>query len=233
MMTLDDYRFVFIVTYARSGSTLLQSLINTAPGVQLRGENMGALLHIFRACNALHETALRGRKDQTAEVDNPWFGAGEIEVQGACRQMLNLFLRRVLKPQPGVAVTGFKEIRHLPFHIPRDEEFAAYADFLLERFPRARIVCNSRDATAVSRSAWLRNEDPQRIGKAVRAADDRFRALAARSERCLHMQYEDYVASPAPLQEMFDFLELPFDAARVQAVLDKPLTHAIPAASTD
>ena len=32
-----DLDYVFVVTYARSGSTLLQALLNACPGVQIRG----------------------------------------------------------------------------------------------------------------------------------------------------------------------------------------------------
>lgn len=225
-MKLDDYRFVFIITYARSGSTLLQSLVNTAPGMQLRGENTNALLHIYRACSAIGKTAQRGRKDRTAAVDNPWFGASQVESQKICTRMLNMFLQHVLRPDPGIVVTGFKEIRHTPAQIAKDEEFHSYMDFILNRFPGARIVCNSRDADSVSQSSWLQKEDPERVRNWVARCDRRFQDLVARSDACLHMQYEDYTTSSAPIRHMFEFLDLTYDEDRIRAVLEKPLVHA-------
>ena len=226
-MKLSEYRFIFIVTYARSGSTLLQSLINTAQGVQLRGENTGALLHIHRACSALSETARRGQSERTRDVDNPWFGANEIEAQKATNRMLNAFLQHVLRPAPGVKVTGFKEIRHGPPLIAKDNDFHSYMDFILRRFPDARIVCNSRDPERVTQSGWLRQEDPERVRRSVETCDRRFKDLVARSDACLHMQYEDYTTDMAAIQRMFDFLDLSYDEERVRKVLDKPLLHAL------
>ena len=44
-MTARDY--VFVMTYGRSGSTLLMGLLNTIPGYLIRGENDDALRFLF------------------------------------------------------------------------------------------------------------------------------------------------------------------------------------------
>ena len=59
-MILSDYSYIFIVTYAKSGSTLLQSLINAAPGVDIKGENTNALYHLYKSYASLALTAERG-----------------------------------------------------------------------------------------------------------------------------------------------------------------------------
>ena len=45
--------FVFVVTYGRSGSTLLQNVLNTIPGYCIRGENANTLAHLAKACHAV------------------------------------------------------------------------------------------------------------------------------------------------------------------------------------
>ncbi len=221
---LKDYRYIFIITYARSGSTLLQSLLNSAEGVQIRGENANALYYTHQACLAIADTRKRGLPN-TAEPDHPWYGADQVKPWKAMKRLLNTFVDEVLTPDEGITVTGFKEVRHNSFFMS-GEQFQDYMDFLLEEFPEARILCNSREAEKVSQSGFLKSRDPDIVRRDVEMADGWFRTLCARSDRCLRMQYEDYIADPDLLRDMFAFLELPYDADRVRAVLDKPLTHA-------
>lgn len=224
-MPLCDYRYVFVVTYARSGSTLLQSLLNSVEGVQIRGENQNALFHLFRSCTALRDAAGRGRAGRQVARDMPWFGAGSIKPQKYIAGVLDRFVSLALCPDPSVKVTGFKEIRYIPFHMKNDE-FDHYMDFLLEHFPDARIIFNSRNAEAVSRSGWHVQEDPVRLMESVRQSDARFAAYAVKSEQVRHMFYDEYVADHSHIRRMFEFLDLSFDEGSVEAVFAKPLTHA-------
>jgi Sulfotransferase family len=224
-MSRLNFRYVFLVTYARSGSTLLQSLINAAPGVQMRGENNNCLLHLFRSWDAVQDTALRGRFGQQSSPDEPWFGAGAVKPVWYLNSMLDRFVNTVLCPDPEVKVTGFKEIRYIPFYM-KNEEFDQYMDFMLENFPDARIVFNSRDAEAVSKSGWHVKEDPVKLMETVRQSDARFAAYAAKSDKVLHLRYDEYVKDHSHIRRMYEFLDLPFDADRIEAVFAKPLTHA-------
>ena len=38
---------VFVMTYGRSGSTLLMGLLNSIPGYLIRGENRHAMRHLY------------------------------------------------------------------------------------------------------------------------------------------------------------------------------------------
>ncbi|MFT7595551.1 MAG: hypothetical protein ACI8R4_002880 [Paracoccaceae bacterium] len=221
---LNDYRYIFIITYARSGSTLLQSLLNSAQGVQIRGENANALYYTYQTCRAISETRERGLP-KTAQPDHPWFGAEQVKPWRALKRLLNTFVDEVLAPDEGIIVTGFKEVRHNIFYMS-GEQFQDYMDFILRNFPDSRILCNSRDGEKVSQSGFLKAKDPDVVRRDVRTADGWFKTLCARSNRCLHLQHEDYIADPDKLRDMFAFLDLPYDADRVRAVLDKPLTHA-------
>ncbi|PQO21824.1 hypothetical protein C2I36_16295 [Rhodobacteraceae bacterium WD3A24] len=136
---LDRLRFVFIVTYGRSGSTLLQSLLNSAPGVMLRGENGNALFHVFRAWKVLEDTAFRGRTSFQSDPDRPWFGAADVAPAKFRDAALRAFVSDVLAPPASARVSGFKEIRYGKDSM-NDTEFSGYMEFLLEQFPMARIV---------------------------------------------------------------------------------------------
>lgn len=40
--------YLFVVTYGRSGSTLVQGLLNSIPGYLIRGENRGVLYRLYQ-----------------------------------------------------------------------------------------------------------------------------------------------------------------------------------------
>lgn len=220
-----QYRYVFIVTYGRSGSTLLQSLMNSCPGVQIRGENHNALFHLHRALNSATETRKFGRHPQTKEPDEPWFGASHVKPVAFEGGVLASFVRNVLAPDPGTDVTGFKEIRYNRSFISKPQ-FAPYMDFLLTRFPQAKVVFNSRRASDVAKSAFFAERNSTDIADWVAEADHNFAAYNQGSDKTIHMQYEDYVEDHRLVHQMLDFLNLNWTAEAVERVFAKPLTHA-------
>ena len=217
--------YVFIVTYGRSGSTLLQNLLNAIEGYCIRGENANALFHLMQSWHAI-ETAppIRGmRKSQAPSAgDHPWYGAEMIRAEHYGRALANFFVREVLKPGEGVRVCGFKEIR---FHA-HPKMFLPYLNFIHRFFPAARFVFNTRDHAAVARSGWWADMDPDTVKAQLVAAEDlfeRFRAL--RPDCTIRLHYDDYVADRSRLSALFDFLGEPFDRATVDRILDHRLTH--------
>ena len=92
-------RHLFIVTYGRSGSTLLQNLVNSIPGYEIRGENNNALLHYFRAWKAIEGsetlTQMRNAKTPTDQT-HPWFGGEKIFPKQMGRTLTRNFVANVL-----------------------------------------------------------------------------------------------------------------------------------------
>ena len=223
--TWKELGYVFVVAYARSGSTLLQSLINSCPGVQIRGENYNALYHLYRAIAAVGAARDERGDARTSAPDDPWHGADLIKPRMFEARLLQGFVRRVLAPAPETRVTGFKEIRYNPLFVP-DDQFAPYMDFLLTAFPRARIVFNSRRAEDVATSSFVAKQGPARVIDWVGQTDARFASFAAGSDRAILMRYEDYVADHRLIHGMLDFLGLDWTPEAVERVFAKPLTHA-------
>lgn len=225
-MPLDDYRYVFVITYARSGSTLLMSLINQAEGVCIRGENNAALYHLYRAVDAIDDTAFRGRTSKQEEPDRPWFGAQLVKPFRFRNRLLNTFIGSVLVPPEGTRVIGCKEIRHdMPFR--SDEDFAGYINFLLEWFPNSKIVFNTRNADSVSQSAWLKDLPVDGVKRMVANCDRRFEAaMEEHPDSCFLVNYETFTDDPTRYKALFDFLDLPYEPEKIERVLNKPLTHS-------
>ena len=77
--------FVFVVTYGRSGSTLLMGLLNSIPGFLIRGENWDALHHLFRFHQTLEDGSRRWEPARLRQRTHPFFGAGDFPVERSLR----------------------------------------------------------------------------------------------------------------------------------------------------
>jgi len=222
-MHLNDYRYVFVLTYGRSGSTLLMKILNAVEGVDIRGENHNTLFWLYRAIDAA-ERARSHPGAVASDKANPWYGARAIDSKGFTRATLEAFVANVLRPPPGTVVTGFKEIRHTD-RMMDAESFAGYVDFLLAHFPGARIVFNTRDAQAVARSGWFRNMDPEVVISLVETSNGWFRAAAERHDGCFVIDYADVVENGPKVADLFTFLGFEHDPQAVERILAVPLTH--------
>ena len=56
----EDLGYLFVLTYGRSGSTLLQGILNSIPGYLVRGENRQILFHLHE----FHRTGVAERREQ-------------------------------------------------------------------------------------------------------------------------------------------------------------------------
>lgn len=225
---------VFVVTYGRSGSTLLQAILNDIDGYCIRGENQNALQHLAQAWITLtdsDEIAKRRRLGADAAApgipgfgtpEDPWFGAESIRPDALAARLGAAFVDTVLCPPPGTRVTGFKEIRYSarPGFLPRQ------LGFMRRAFPGARFVFNTRDPEAVARSGWWADLDPARVMAELSAADRAFAAYVERHpDHAMLVHYDTYRDTPEALRGLFAFLEEPFDRDRVAAVMARPLAH--------
>lgn len=222
--------YVFVVTYGRSGSTLLQNLLNSIPGYCIRGENAGTLSHLARAWQMVDdEEAMRGARASGVATDttHPWYGAELMRPAVYGRALADVFAREILHLPKGVKVAGFKEIR---YHI-QPWLFRPSLQFLRAFFPQARFIFNTRNHDAVAKSGWWAEIPKATVLAKLVEAETLFDAwIANHPSRCLKLHYDDYVGQPEALRPLFDFLREPFDAAQVASVLDQRLTHLHPPA---
>jgi len=224
--------YVFIVTYGRSGSTLLQNVLNHIDGYCIRGENSNTLASLARAWNAVDQDRvmqrLRRQKTATAPSD-PWYGAENVDPAQYGRMLADTFVRAILQPGPDTRVAGFKEIR---FH-HNPEFFNRYMTFMRRFFPKARFVFNTRDHAAVARSGWWAQQDAATVIAKLERAEQLYAAAAERfPRRSLRLCYDDYNGNPEALRPLFDFLGEPFDGDMVARVLARRLDHLQAPAAT-
>lgn len=204
--------YVFVVTYGRSGSTLLMGVLNSIPGYLLRGENWDALHHLYRFHTTLADGSRRWDPARLRQRTHPFFGAGDFPVRRSLEGIRRLVLDTVLRPREDTRVTGFKEIRW--YH----EDVEDYVAWLREVFPGARFVVNTRDHDEVRRSGWWAR-NPENADQ-LPVVEARILALAeGLGEAAYRVHYNDYVADPTRLRGLFDWLGEPFDEAAVRKVL--------------
>lgn len=210
----DDLGYLFVVTYGRSGSTLVAGLLNTLPGYLIRGENRDALHHLFRFHQTLVTESSRGSKAKLRQRTHPFFGIADFPPEKSLAGIRRLVLDTVLRPKPDTRVTGFKEIR---WYHPDLEEYVAW---LREVFPGARFLVNTRAHADVLRSKWWAEGDVEQNAEHLAVIERRMLALAeSLGDAAYRIHYDDYVADPTVLQGLFAWLGEDWDEAAVRATM--------------
>jgi hypothetical protein len=207
---------VFIVTYGRSGSTLLLGVLNSLPGYLIRGENRDALYHLYM----FHSVCAADRAKQRTgshpdDTRNPFFGIRNFPGNKSIAGIRRLVTETLLRPQADTRVTGFKEIRWYQPDLPE------YVAFLQRVFPGARFIVNTRNHAEVAKSKWWADhEDAHGTLAALEAS--LLELAASLGDAAYHVHYDDYVADPSVLRGLIGWLGEEYDEARVAEVMGVP-----------
>lgn len=208
----ESLDYVFVVTYGRSGSTLLMGVLNSLPGYLLRGENWDALHHLYLFHRTLDEGSRRWEPARLRQRTHPFYGAGDFPASRSLAGIRRLVVDTVLRPKADTRVTGFKEIRWYR------EDVEEYVAWLREVFPGARFVVNTRDHAEVARSGWWAKHPEH--AEQLPAIEARILALGeGLGDAAYRVHYDDYVADPTTLRGLVEWLGETFDEERVREVL--------------
>jgi hypothetical protein len=171
-----DRRHIFIISYGRTGSTLLMALLSNHPGVLVRGEN-GMVMRQFEN---VFETLLAKHDPDAVHTSNAYYGAhrfSESHLTTLLREFTEAFLAGD-KSLEGISVLGFKEANYDCVVLDDNGEARRYdnADisfvekvirkdlcFLRRLFPNCLFVFNTRDPADVVRSDFQTGRDARRI----------------------------------------------------------------------
>ena len=216
------YKHILVVTYGRSGSTLLQGLLNSIPGTLVRGENGNVFLTFFEIVQ--HMRSMRSNHANAFTANRPWFGISEISdstLMDALRPAARAILLGDLVSEASLLCLGFKEIRYDEL----GDIFEDYLNFLQELFPEAAVIFNTRDLAATSGSGWWRDRYAGEVHAHLSEVHNQFSAFAAGRSNCFEIHYEDVVGKSHRLRELFVFLGAEYDENRVEAVLSQPHSY--------
>jgi hypothetical protein len=183
-------RFVFVVTYGRSGSTLTQGMLNTLPRTLVRGENNLYLLPVFRAYNGLETFKNKFGGPGAAKASSAFYGLREVDLDAFAASVRQLVQQQLLGD---VAVSnvdrlGFKEVL---WHRIKPKEWSDFFGFMDLAFDEPLYVLNRRDVAMTSTSGFWQKKEPgvaeQQISR-VRRLQDFLRD--SRADRCVDTQFE-------------------------------------------
>lgn len=209
----DHLQYVFVVTYGRSGSTLVQGILNSIPGYLIRGENNGTIEALSRNFDLLNRR--RAELKGGGKPTHPWFGMKSYSREEAAAGYRRFMLDVLLKPAPDTRVLGFKEIRWW------SRDLTETLALTREIFPGARFVFNTRHVEDVIASKWWAEQKADAVRAKIADREARMdQAYAALGDEAVYrIHYDDFVADPEQLRGLFAWLGESFDRDRIDEVL--------------
>jgi hypothetical protein len=209
-------RYVVIVSYGRTGSTLLQGVLMTAPHVLVRGEQGGTVAHLQAWYSDLCRHQRRLAKRYELSRLHPFFGIGGFPRDEALRRLRALLNETLLRPRIDTAVVGFKENRW-------PEDVGASLQFIRQLLPGVRFIVNTRDQAAVATSGFWRRRG--NAASEVRRRHDAIVAAARGHDDVYFVHYDEWVRQPECLRGLFEWLGIEFRPDRVAEVLRRPHSY--------
>lgn len=203
--------FVFVVTYGRSGSTLVQGMLNQMPRTLVRGENGLYVQHLFRAWRAADDIRQKRKGPTSRKPTNAFFGINALTRKRFVRSAHRLVVGGLLgaEDEKDYDRLGFKEVE---WHHLTPEETAPFFDWLDEVCPGATYVLNTRDVEQVMGSGFWQRRDADEAKAAIdRVIEIQDHLRETRPDRVLETRYEvitgeDRAASDAALKDLAEFV---------------------------
>jgi hypothetical protein len=161
---VSKFDFLMVVCVGRSGSTLVQGLLNAVPGVLIRGENGFFLHELFRAYRrAAVAKKSKGSQDKM-EPTSPWFGANLLRPDALARRLGEAAVEQLCHGEAASTV-GFKEIRWGQLGVREAGHFVHFCELA---FGRCGWVLHTRPPEQVRLSGWWRDAPARKSRAACR-----------------------------------------------------------------
>lgn len=214
------FRSLYVVTYGRSGSTLLTGYLSMLPGVDLRGENYLYMLPMAQSDERIKQLAALRYADRH-KTASPWYGSQQTSYRRFRRQLKALLLNQLYPKRPIPKTLGFKEIRWWYRLTP--ERFESDLNWLTGLFPRGGIVFLTRDLEKVFAGAWWaemtqaeRADTEPKVRLFEQLASE---YVAANPDRAIHVTYEGFTTDESVARELTEFLGFTYKPERWRKAL--------------
>ena len=222
-------RYTIVLSYPRSGSTVIQSLLNTVDGYCIRGEYMGAItsltdfIDVIRLSTTDVKDVVGGN---TLIPSSPLFGISEVKESEVVESLRKFYVNLILKPPPLTEVVGWKENFISP--LTNGEKYAnTMLGILRDMFPNANYVINIRNPDDVSRSAvWKQSvsarEDIERCRNwLIGVHESGYLGQGA----SLLIDHDEWRGNPQLLYRQLNGFGIPVLLENTERVLGEQLTH--------
>jgi len=217
-----SYKYVFIITYGRSGSTLLQGLLNSIDSYYIKGENYNFCYGFFKSYQSLLNTVNEFGNEGSYYVTSPWFGAFEFNADGFIDSIRPIILEQLFPDSKCDNKTlGFKEIRY----VPGDEDgvhakdLLHYLEFMEKIFSNSTFILLTRKHDEVANSAWWKSSDKKRLAEKLKIFEETAFSFGEGRSNFTHIDYADVVSNNANVERLFGFLGQKYNAENVNKVL--------------
>ena len=201
-----DYRerdFVVVLAMGRSGSTLLQGVLNTFPNFLIRGENNLFIAHLYRTYNDL--VIARNFASTATTPAHPWFGCEELDAEMFILDCARIIARQLVGHRGGrkFDAIGFKEIRWSFSEITGSAPWH-FLQFIEQVFPRAKFILLTRDVDEIMQSGWW----PSVSSAATVSQVNSFYFLTRHApvRHLFELDYRDLKPGTTKLRELAEFL---------------------------
>jgi len=216
-----NFQSLLIVTHGRSGSTLLQGIVNSIPGVVCKGENNNVAYHWFQGLRAIEHAQEERKRLLADDPTHPWYGihamSRAVYLQ-SCKQFIRDLVLTTAHERATTRCYGFKEIRYADCI----DELPEYLAFLRDMMPNPLIIFLTRDTAEVKKSKWWRDMNEQKVEHTLAALADVFRSEVAQDpQRHLWLDYADLISCSDAVRELFERLDAQFCAKTYADVLGK------------
>ena len=171
-------KYIFIVSVGRSGSTLLQNLLNAHDNVLIRGENNNFFYYAMLAYQSLLNDEIKGSKNVSKEL-HPWYGYNYYDQDTFREHIYELGKKYFLGNQDNdlFEFLGFKEIRYFDLiesqqslsvckiKISNEKvlnprsQLKELLSFLNITFKPSIFILLTRDENEIVKSKWWNNPD--------------------------------------------------------------------------
>jgi len=215
--------YVFVVAYGRSGSTLVQGMLNAMPRTLVRGENGLYVQHLFRAWRAAEVIRQKRKGGPSRKPTSAFFGINALTRARFVRSAQRLLTSGILGRESAKDYDriGFKEV---DWHQVAPAETELFFDWLDDVCPGARYIVNTRDIEQVLGSGFWQRQDVDEATAAIkRVIEIQDFLRATRPDRVHETRYEvitgdDRTASDAALRGLADFVVGSCDDALLQTL---------------
>lgn len=217
-------RYVIVCTIGRSGSTLLQGILNALDGCCVRGENGNFLLGIYEAYRAMGQA--KTIASHKTLPTHPWYGGEYFDQKKFMIDIRRIFDEQLAFPK-GTSLAGFKEIRWTQDWL-RNVSLSEYIDFLQLLFGDLKIIFLTRDINDIyisqTRAGFPNMEkDFQHFSRHVEKYYSDMRSIQM---PVFEIDYNDLLSVSHRMIKMFDFLNIDYEFKNVEQVLSTEHSYA-------
>lgn len=216
-----NFKHILIVTYGRTGSTLLQGLLNTVDGVLVRGENFNFCHGLYSAYKSIVNTVeLQGNSGQ--KTTSPFYGSFTFDPQIFLSDCYSLISKQLgVDLEDGVSCWGFKEIRYTATEIKNREgyDLKGFLDFLNKVLPETGVIFLGRNHDDVVNSAFWKQRKPQEAISDILKFESEAKEWMLKNKNSIWIDYSNIINLDSKIKSLYLFLGAEYNAKKAESVL--------------